>query len=182
MDLSLSKFQELVMEKGSLAYYGPQGPKELDTTLLSNWTELNWFFNKIKKLEHSLTSYAKINSKLIKDLNVRLGTLKLLGKYRQIPLWHKSQWSFFGTVSSVQFSRSVVSDSLWPPWTAACQASLSILNSQSLLKLMSMEKWYRLKFWGRGDQIILENPFEHSLVNGIRLLGIFPIIIIHLFS
>ena len=49
MDLSLSKFQELVMEKGSLAYYGPQGPKELDTTLLSNWTELNWFFNKIKK-------------------------------------------------------------------------------------------------------------------------------------
>ena len=25
------------------------------------------------------------------------------------------------------------------PWTAACQASLSITNSQSLLKLMSME-------------------------------------------
>ena len=41
--------------------------------------------------------------------------------------------------SSVQFSRSVVSDSLWPPWTAARQASLSITNSQSLLKLMSIE-------------------------------------------
>ncbi|KAB0348590.1 hypothetical protein FD754_013447 [Muntiacus muntjak] len=39
---------------------------------------------------------------------------------------------------SVQFSRSVVSDSA-TPWTAACQASLSITNSWSLLKLMSTE-------------------------------------------
>ena len=42
-------------------------------------------------------------------------------------------------LSSVQFSRSVVSDSLWSHGTAAHQASLSITNSQSLLKLMSME-------------------------------------------
>ena len=40
--------------------------------------------------------------------------------------------------SSVQFSRSVVSDSA-TPWTAARQASLSITNFQSLLKLMSIE-------------------------------------------
>ena len=39
---------------------------------------------------------------------------------------------------SAQFSRSVVSDSA-TPWTAAHQASLSITNSQSLLKLMSIE-------------------------------------------
>ena len=39
---------------------------------------------------------------------------------------------------SVQFSRSVVSDSVIP-WTAARQASLSITNSQSLLKHMSIE-------------------------------------------
>ena len=38
----------------------------------------------------------------------------------------------------VQFSRSVVSDSV-TPWTAACQASLSITISQSLFKLMSIE-------------------------------------------
>ena len=38
----------------------------------------------------------------------------------------------------VQFSHSVVSDSA-TPWTAARQASLSIINSQSLLKLMSIE-------------------------------------------
>ena len=36
-----------------------------------------------------------------------------------------------------QFSRSVLSDSV-TPWTAAGQASLSITNSWSLLKLMSM--------------------------------------------
>ena len=40
--------------------------------------------------------------------------------------------------SSVQSSRSVVSDSA-TPWTAARQASLSITNSQSLLKLTSTE-------------------------------------------
>ena len=39
---------------------------------------------------------------------------------------------------SVQFSRSVVSNSA-TPWTAARQASLSITNSRSLLKLMSIE-------------------------------------------
>ena len=38
-----------------------------------------------------------------------------------------------------QFSHSVMSDSLRPPWTAARQASLSITNSHSLLKLMSIE-------------------------------------------
>ena len=32
-----------------------------------------------------------------------------------------------------------MSDSLWPPWTAARQASLSITNSQNLLKLMSIK-------------------------------------------
>ena len=37
-----------------------------------------------------------------------------------------------------QFSRSVVSDSV-TPWTAAHLASLSITNSRSLLKLMSIE-------------------------------------------
>ena len=41
--------------------------------------------------------------------------------------------------SSVQFSHSVVSDSFETPWTTACQASLSITNSWSLLKLMSIE-------------------------------------------
>ena len=42
----------------------------------------------------------------------------------------ESQW--------VQFSRSVMSN-CEKPWTAVCQASLSIINSRSLLKLMSIE-------------------------------------------
>ena len=37
-----------------------------------------------------------------------------------------------------QFRRSVVSDSA-TPWTAACQASLAVTSSWSLLKLMSTE-------------------------------------------
>jgi len=45
--------------------------------------------------------------------------------------------------SSIQFSSSVQSLShvrlFVTPWTAACQASLSITNSQSLLKLVSIE-------------------------------------------
>ena len=38
----------------------------------------------------------------------------------------------------MKFSHSVMSDSS-TPWTAACQASTSTTNSQSLLKLMSIE-------------------------------------------
>ena len=40
--------------------------------------------------------------------------------------------------NSVQFSCSVMSDSA-TPWTAACQACLSITNSWSLIKFMSTE-------------------------------------------
>ena len=46
-----------------------------------------------------------------------------------------SGWLYF---SSVQFSRSIVSDSA-TPWIAARQASLSITNSRSSLKLTSIE-------------------------------------------
>ena len=39
----------------------------------------------------------------------------------------------------MNFQFSSVAQSRLTPWTAACQASLSITNSQSLLKLMSIE-------------------------------------------
>ena len=41
--------------------------------------------------------------------------------------------------TSVQFSHSVMSDSLRPPWITARQASLSITNSQNLFKLMPIK-------------------------------------------
>ena len=49
-----------------------------------------------------------------------------------------SPFSTLFLLSLSQFSRSVVSDSA-TPWTAACQASLSITNSWSLLVVMSIE-------------------------------------------
>ena len=51
----------------------------------------------------------------------------------------KNCWATRSRVSSVQFSHSLVSDSLWPPWTAAWQDSLSITKSWSLLKLLSIK-------------------------------------------
>ena len=55
------------------------------------------------------------------------------GNYKTLWVENRSVVQF----SSVQFSCSVVSDSA-TPWTGALQASLSITNSQSLLKFMSI--------------------------------------------
>ena len=57
--------------------------------------------------------------------------------------WEKQSGSLVNLILnpdllSAQFSRLVMSD-LSTPWTAANQASLSITNSRSLLKLMSIE-------------------------------------------
>ena len=46
--------------------------------------------------------------------------------------------TYIYTFSSVQFSGSVMSNFLQPPWTAALQSSLSIIYSQNLLKLTSV--------------------------------------------
>ena len=40
------------------------------------------------------------------------------------------------SLEELQFSCSAMSDSLWPQWTAARQASWSVTDSQRLLKLM----------------------------------------------
>ena len=55
----------------------------------------------------------------------------------------KVSWSYmYKLFSSVQSFSCI--QLFATPWTAACQASLSITNSQSLLKLMSIESWCHL--------------------------------------
>ena len=69
--------------------------------------------------------------------------------------------------NSVQFSFSVMSISLWPPWTAASQASLSITISRSLVKLMSIESLMP------SNHLILCHPLLHlpSVFPSIRVFS-----------
>ena len=56
--------------------------------------------------------------------------------------WTLDEWSIFLSVSTALFSSVQVISHIQlfsTPWTAACYASLSITNSRSLLKLMSIE-------------------------------------------
>ena len=64
--------------------------------------------------------------------------------------------------SSVQFSRSLVSDSAIP-WIAALQASLSITNSQSSLRLTSIESMMPSSHLIFGQPLLLLPPSPPSI-------------------
>ena len=65
-------------------------------------------------------------------------------------------------ISSAQFSRSVVSDSA-TPWIAARQVSLSITNSQSSLRLTSIEFMMPSSHPILGGPLLLLLPIPHSI-------------------
>ena len=125
--------------QGILACCSPWGRKGSDTTERLNWTELT----ETSELCDYFEKFSVTTGGMCADImNTKQSipykeTLIYLIIWIILIVWMRKKNSSIVSCS-VQFSWSVVSDSLRPQ-TAACQASLSITNSRSLLKLMSVE-------------------------------------------
>ena len=67
----------------------------MEKSLFSKWCCKNWIATRRRmKLDHLVTSYTKINSKWVKDLNVRQETIKTLEKKAANNLFDLSRSNF----------------------------------------------------------------------------------------
>ena len=91
----------------------------------------------------SISTYSVMDRCHFASFLLSLMSLKIFFYYSRVALYCcisfccRAKW-ISHKYASVQFSRSVMSDSV-TPWTAACQTSMSITSSWSLLKLMPIE-------------------------------------------
>ena len=98
-------------------------------SLFDRWCWENWSATcKRMKLEHSLTAYTRINSKWVKDLNVRLGTTKLLEEHLGRTLFDVNHSKIFFDppprvmeIKTKINKRHLFNKLCWENWSATCK-------------------------------------------------------------
>ena len=118
MDVSLSELRELVMDREA---WHAVIHKESDTTEWLNWTEMNSILFKMFSFQNTQQN---LQDRRNREVDPYCG-----------------EETFNRNCLSVLHNSVQLLSCVWlfvAPWTAACQASLSITNSRSLLKLMSI--------------------------------------------
>ena len=109
------------------------------------------------KLEHFLTSYTKINSIWIKDLNVRPETIKLKGKHRQ-NIQHKSKNTLYDPPPRVMEIKTKVNKWDLIKLKSFCTAKETI----SKVKRQPSE-WEKIIANGTTDTVLISKVYKHLI-------------------